>query len=159
MRNSSPFSVEVTPDVEELLQVIKKTTYPERVHHIELFLDQPIKDAIVERFDLADELPAHNGQESELAKEIAVHAFLGYDVFRLPLIHKEVFSLSGRQASDGERAWMEEKGGPIQSWADFEAYRWPQVSAIDVSAMEWMERNIPENMGVYDLTGHIFEML
>jgi uroporphyrinogen decarboxylase len=64
----------------------------------------------------------------------------------------------GAQRRD-DREWAEEHGGPIRSWKDFETYPWPKVSDVDFGPLEWLEENLPENMGVYDLTAHILEML
>jgi uroporphyrinogen decarboxylase len=58
-----------------------------------------------------------------------------------------------------EREWTEEHRGPIQSWEDFEKYPWPEVSSIDMRPLEWLDKNLPENMGCYDLTAHILEMI
>lgn len=33
------------------------------------------------------------------------------------------------------------------------------MSEIDLSDLEWFEKNLPDNIGVYDLTAHIYEML
>ena len=104
----------------------------------------------------------------DLKREIGLHRFLGYDVFRVEIIHKNLFRMALIDAADttaidsqqrGEREWTEEHGGPIQSWEDFENYDWPSVSDIDFGSLEWLEKNLPENMGVYDLTAHILEMI
>ncbi|MFW6139549.1 MAG: uroporphyrinogen decarboxylase family protein, partial [Spirochaetota bacterium] len=47
----------------------------------------------------------------------------------------------------------------VQSWEDFESYPWPKVSDIDLSNLEWLEKNLPSNMGCYDLTAHILEIV
>ena len=109
---------------------------------------------------------ACNGQEA-LQKEILVHRYLGYEVFRVPVIRKDAFVLKEIGAGDtamegqsrGEREWMEEHVGPIQSWEDFESYPWPEIDKIDLSMLDWMEKNIPEGMGCFDLTGHILEVV
>jgi len=63
------------------------------------------------------------------------------------------------EASRGKRNWMEEHSGPIGGWDDFEKYPWPEVSKIDFSSLEWMGKNLLDNMGCYDLTGSILERL
>ncbi len=157
------------PDVEQLLEIIYRRGQPNRVHHIELFLDEEIKDEVCERFDLAEGI---DPQESfaKLKRDIKLHAFLGYDAFRFNLIPggKGIFPLSylSAEATDDpsmqgidKRNWTEEHTGPIQSWQDFDRYPWPKVSDIDLTELEWLEKNLPENMGCYDLTAHIIEML
>jgi uroporphyrinogen decarboxylase len=160
------FSTSVQPDVEALLGVIRRNQAPRRVHHIELFLDPEMKQAVSRRFAVEEGLDPADRQ-ADLRREIRLHALLGYDVFRLTLAPKAIFQLPDHPIADtalaeqnrGERAWVEEHRGPIQSWRDFESYRWPRVEDIDLSSLEWLERNLPENMGVYDLTAHVLEMV
>jgi uroporphyrinogen decarboxylase len=154
----------VEPDVEELIAVIRRTALPKRVHHIELFLDEEIKQQVCKRFGLN----ANNvGQLPNLGLEIKLHSFLGYDAFRIPLAVKRVFSMGLLSADDttgiaeqsrGIRQWSDEHSGPIQSWEDFEKYQWPKVKDINFGPLEWLAKNLPPNMGCYDLTGHILEV-
>jgi uroporphyrinogen decarboxylase len=157
----------VSPDVESLVRVIRRESRPERVHFIELFLDDEVKDAVCARYDL-DHYLNRNDPYFSLKREIRVHEFLGYDVFRLAVIHKDFFKMAFVEARDtteigaqhrGTREWTEEHRGPIQGWQDLERYPWPRVSDIDLGPLEWLDKNLPENMGVYDLTAHILEMI
>lgn len=157
----------VVPDVEELIAIIKRERRPKRVHFIELFLDDEVKDLVCERYELTKGL-----NESDpfywLKREIRIHEFLGYDVFRVGIVHKDFFKMPFLHANDTtmaerqrreEREWTEEHRGPIQSWKDFESYPWPECSDIDLKPLEWLEKNLPENMGCYDLTAHILELI
>jgi uroporphyrinogen decarboxylase len=155
----------IEPDVDEFIKVVKREVKPKKVHFIELFLDDEVKEAVRALYNLDAGV---SGPFAGLKKEIKVHEFLGYDVFRVGLVHKDLFTLEFINAADttaiknqqrGEREWTEEHAGPIQSWKDFEAYPWPSVSDIDLSSMEWLEKNLPPNMGVFDLTAHILEMV
>jgi uroporphyrinogen decarboxylase len=158
----------VVPDVDELIAVILREKQPKRVHHIELFLDVEIKEVICERFDLAKGLN-QSDPHYHMKREIRLQEFLGYDVFRFEFLpHAVHFDMPFVDAADttsisgqhrGIREWTEEHQGPIQSWKDFENYKWPDVADIDLSDLEWFEKNLPENMGVYDLTAHILEMI
>jgi uroporphyrinogen decarboxylase len=160
------FSTSLQPDVEALLGVIRRDRAPRRVHHIELFLDPEVKQAVSRRFGVEEGLDPSDPR-MDLRREIRLHALLGYDVFRLSLAPKAIFGLPDHPIADttlgeqnrGQRAWVEEHRGPIQSWRDFESYRWPRVEDVDLGPLEWLERNLPENMGVYDLTAHVLEMV
>ena len=46
--------------------------------------------------------------------------------------------------------------GPIQSWRDFDAYPWPTVDQVGFSEVEWLEENLPDNMGLWSTT-HVFQ--
>ena len=161
------FTVSVEPDVDELLTVLRRAGTPKRLHHLELFLDSEIRESVCQRFALTDGQESTDPAEVELARTVRVHAFLGYDVFRVEVIHKDVFPIPDLQARDteagaqsrGERDWVEEHQGPIRSWADFERYPWPRLEEVDLRSLEWMEANLPDNMGCYDLTAHILEMV
>jgi uroporphyrinogen decarboxylase len=161
------FSKPVQPDVKEMIDILKRRALPRRVHTIELFLDAEIKDAVCARFALADRLD-RSDPLFDVKRDIAVHSFLGYDMFRVGIARKTVFEIPTIAAKDttslrgqvrGEREWQEEHAGPIQNWRDFEAYRWPKAADLDFSALEWLEKNMPPGLGCYDLTAHIFEIV
>lgn len=158
--------IKVRPDFEGLLRCVLRRGKPDRVYHIELFLDEEIKAAVARRFDLEKNLDV-NDPHYALQREIAIHRFLGYDAFRLYLPGFE-FPLDWKKAGDttqqaaqvrAERDWIEEHQGPIQSWEDFEAYPWPDIRNLDTRPLEWLEENLPEGMKVYDLTTHVLENL
>jgi len=156
----------VMPDVEELLDIIWRKKLPKRIHHIELFHDPEVVQHIADRFGLVEKL-GKNDPAYKLKLNILVHQFIGSDVFHIPFTDEDFFKLRLNLAEDtaimetsrGKRNWMEEHSGPIKSWEDFENYPWPEVNKIDFSSLEWMEKNLPENMGCYDLTGSILERL
>ena len=157
----------IEPDVEGLLSVIRRSAEPKRVHNIELFLDEEVKDSVCEYFGIASDIDV-GSDFAALQRDIKLHSFLGYDVFRVSLIKgKDVFMFNRLVTDDtiseegqdrGQREWCDEHTGPIQNWEDFEKYQWPQLSEIDFTVLEWLEKNLPENMGVFDLTAHILEV-
>jgi uroporphyrinogen decarboxylase len=161
------FSTPLEPDVGEMIDILFRRKMPRRVHHIELFLDTEIKEAVCGRFGLATELN-ESDPLFETKRDITLQAFLGYDIFRVGVARKTVFPTATLSAPDttalhsqerAARDWQEEHVGPIQGWEDFEAYHWPKVAEIDFSALEWLEGNLPPNMGCYELTAHVFEIL
>ena len=161
------FAIPVEPDISELTDVLFRRRIPRRVHHIELFLDEEIKRALCGRFDLAGDLDPSQ-RLYETMRDTRLHAFLGYDMFRVGVARKTVFpttTISARdttsQAGQAKEArqWQEEHVGPIQGWKDFENYPWPRVRDLDFGPLEWAERNLPPSMGCFDLTSHIFEIL
>lgn len=159
------FDRTIEPDVDELIDIIRRKKAGRRVHHIELFIDQEIKNRICERFDIGAKINP-NEPFADLRQDIELHKFLGYDVFRIAERAEDIFALKTIVAADttdeirqsrGLRAWQEEHAGGIQSWEDFEKYDWPKVSDLNFGAFEWMDKNLPENMGCYNLTAHILE--
>jgi uroporphyrinogen decarboxylase len=156
----------VAPDRDELVNVLWNKKKPSRVHHIELFHDLEVVIRIATRYGI-DEMFDKNDSLYLIKLFIEVFKFLGIDVFHMPNDKRDIFKLNWNLATDtaskdsnkGDRTWMEEGKGPIQSWKDFENYPWPDIKEIDFSRLEWMEKNLPSNMGCYYLTGSILERL
>jgi uroporphyrinogen decarboxylase len=143
----------VTPDWEGLLACITRTREPERVHHIELYLDGEVKAAIVKRFNLAEGLDLSR-YEDVLQLEIRIQSFLGYDYVRWGIEGLDM-QLNWSQTVDsanltrnGGRNYINEHAGPITSWEAFEKYPWPDVTHATTRALEWFETNLPDNMCV-----------
>jgi uroporphyrinogen decarboxylase len=167
MKRMMSFARPVQPDIREMIDILLRRTVPGRVHHIELFLDAEMKNAVTERFSLAQDLD-RSDPLYDTKRDAQVHPFLGYDMFRVGVARKTVFQTATIAAPDTTRVasqersardWQEEHVGPIQGWTDFEKYHWPQVSEIDFSPLEWLEKNLPPNVGCFELTAHIFEIL
>ena len=164
--SKSLFITTVQPDVDELLSVLRREQAPKRIHHIELFLDPEIIEAVNRRFGLSRDLDLSDPFYT-LQRDIRVHAFLGYDAFRISFVHKDIFPMPALESSDtvagdqsrGRREWIVEHEAAIRNWDEFEGYPWPEVNQIDLRPLEWMEKNLPEGMGCYELTTHIFEMV
>jgi uroporphyrinogen decarboxylase len=57
----------------------------------------------------------------------------------------------------GRRVWHDESRGPIQSWADFDAYPWPVAEKISYRAIEYLNGVVPEGMKISVNLGGIFE--
>jgi uroporphyrinogen decarboxylase len=158
------FAEKIAPDADELISVLLRERAPRRLHYIEVFLDPEIKQEICRRFDLMEGI-GRSEPFYDLRLDVRLHAFLGYDVFRVRLLPKFLFDHGRNAAGDtaspaqnrGERSWMQEHHGPIQCWADFERYPWPKTSDIDLSELEWLEKNAPQGMGCYDLTALVLE--
>ena len=157
---------DINLDYQAHLDCILRKKEPERVFNIELYLDEEIIDAVAERFDLVNDLNPSD-PHFKLKRDITVHRFLGYDMFRVTIpgfdfptnLHRTNDATTEEGQIRDSRDWVDEHTGPIQSWEDFENYPWPDISKVDVSAMEWYEKNLPEDMAVFELTTHVFEIL
>jgi uroporphyrinogen decarboxylase len=147
----------ITPDFESLRRTILRQGAPGRVHCIELFLDAPIQDAIIERYDLDRKLaPAEPFYD--LKRNLALHRFLGYDTLYIWMRGFD-WPMRRRHAAAGQtaqRGWLSD-GILIHDWEDFERYPWPEVRNIDLRDWEWAERNLPDDMALVMFTGNILE--
>lgn len=154
------------PDYEALLANICRKAEPQRVHHLELFHDAEVAQAIVDRFDLMPNV-SRDDPNYERRRQIAVHRFLGFDYVGAALLRLD-FSLYRRTVDDtadlrrsGGRAFQDEHRGPIMSWEDFQKYPWPDPRAPEAAAdLEWYQENLPDDMCIIARgTGHFAEYL
>ncbi|MBN1910744.1 MAG: hypothetical protein JW818_13445 [Pirellulales bacterium] len=162
----NPFEIEIQPDFEGLRRCILRQGEPERVHNIELLLDEEIISEIASRFDLVGNLDLTD-PHYRLRRDTVVHRFLGYDIFPVAVPGFE-FTIHWNTANkthatndhpERERNWIEEHRGPIGSWSDFEQYPWPDLKNLDTRPLEWCEKNLPEGMAVYCWNDQVFERL
>jgi len=145
------FTTPISPDYEALIDCILREGTPERVHHIELFLDGEVQDAVAQRFDLDGDLDRADPYFAE-KRQVKIQSYLGYDYVRAgveglewPLARKETADTAALERSGG-RAYIDETTGPITTWEEFEAYPWPDAHKASTRAMEWYDRNLPDGM-------------
>jgi uroporphyrinogen decarboxylase len=63
-----------------------------------------------------------------------------------------------RNWPNAQRYWQNEAGGPIQSWADFEAYPWPKAEDVTHAGLEYVNQILPEGMKLAAFNyGGVFE--
>ena len=151
--SESFFSVTVNPDWEGFLSCIMRQGTPDRVYHIELFLDQEVQDAVCERFDLLSGLDLDGPYFSE-ERTLRIQRFLGYDYVRqgidqvqMPL-HRLGADDTAVLLREGGRSFVAEGKGPITTWQEFEQYPWPDPETVTTRSLEWYERNLPDDMCV-----------
>jgi len=147
----APFSVPVRPDAAALLEVLAGRRRPERVHFLESHLSVPVKEALVARFGLEAGLSRDDPWFLQ-RREIVVHRFLGYDAVKVLLggLDFPVPDAPKAPTESGDlREWVNERRGPVATWEEFERYPWPDPAQFDTSVIEWYERNLPEDMGLF----------
>jgi len=148
----------VTPDWEALVRCIRREGTPKRVHHIELFLDGEVQDAVGERFGLRYGLDSADPLFA-LKRNFRVQRFLGYDYVRCGLdnvvwkFRRQTATDTAELARAGGRSYVDEHTGPITSWEEFERYPWPQPSQWNSRSLEWLERNLPDGMCIVGSAG------
>jgi len=153
------------PDWQALIRNIGRQGTPGRVHHIELFHDAEIRDAIAERFDLMAGVRPDDPRY-EQKKLIAVNRFCGFDIVQSGLVGMEMTynrlaaeDTAGLKRQAG-RNFMSEHAGPITNLRQFEEYPWPDPGAAEAASdLEWFQENLPEDMCLTCQTGHFAENL
>ena len=151
MSHTSPFSVEIRPNWEGFLRCLRRQGTPDRVYFIELFLDDEVKVEIVRRYGLMDGLAADDPFYL-LKREICVQRFLGYDYVRCGLDDVGI-EIQRQRAPDtaslertAGRAYIDEHRGPVTTWAEFEAFPWPDAEKLPSRKLEWFQQNLPDDM-------------
>jgi uroporphyrinogen decarboxylase len=144
----------VTPDGQAFLACLQRVGTPQRVHVIELGLDWEIEEAIIDRFSLRGGWRQDAEPYWLQKRHMAVQRFLGYDYVRVGIEGADL-KINRAQTEDTAtlghargRSFVDESRGPITSWADFAQYPWPDPAQFATRALEWFERNLPEDMCV-----------
>ena len=147
--------IPVAPDWEGLMKTIRREP-TQRVHHIELYNDAEIDQAICERYGLSEGLDV-NDPYYHIKLHVKVKRFLGYDFIRMGLEGADI-QLNWHNTKDtggraGGRTFIDEHKGPITNWEEFEAYPWPDVDQATSGGLEWLEKNLPDDMCVIGSSG------
>ncbi|MBE3039520.1 MAG: hypothetical protein IMZ62_11995, partial [Chloroflexi bacterium] len=115
----------VKPDWEALIANLRRQGTPRRVHHLELFQDGEIAQAIADRYGLMAGV-SRDDPHYERKKHVAVQRFCGFDYVGAALVRLD-FSMFHQTTADtaalarsGGRSFQDEHKGPIMSWDDFE---------------------------------------
>ena len=148
---SAIYSQTHSPDWEAFVKVLRHQGESKRVHHIELFLDSEVQEAICTQFDLLKHLdPTH--PYYHLQRQIAIQRYLGYDYVRCGLdnfdmpLNNIIAPDTADLKREGGRKYIDEHTGPITNWTEFGHYPWPQIGATSTRSLEWFEKNLPDDM-------------
>ena len=166
MHAISPFSVDITPDWQAMRACLLREGTPKRVHCIELFLDQEVQQGIADRYallpDVAPDDPVYSAK-----RNLAVQRFLGYDYVRCSLddfaakLHSATAADTAAANPKAARHFVDSHCGPITTWAEFDAYPWPDPALASARSLEWLEEHLPDDMCIIGSGGfaHFFEWL
>lgn len=140
--NLSRLLTPVTPDWDGLIRNLKRQGTPERVFYFEHGIAENTMRALGELGGLDAGLL--NGTGNDAFRRVqTIHRMLGHELFR-------VFPPGARFiVPPKEGAWVEEGRGPVATWAEFEAYPWPDPRAADYSVLDYFETNLPANQRVF----------
>jgi len=157
-------SEQFAPDFQELEKVIKGERQPSRVHLVELGFDHEVVRSVIE--DVFGEKWVPNTEQT-LGRNAQQHvkfcARMGYDFATAWAQFKNMPQFKIRKATDtaelsrGERQWIEEGGGIIKNWDDFERIGWDKIIP-DFSLLDKMRQVLPEGMKLV-VSHTLFEMI
>ncbi|HUI10492.1 MAG TPA: uroporphyrinogen decarboxylase family protein [Bacteroidota bacterium] len=156
-----------SPDARGFVDILTGRGRSPRVPLIEYIVDDVVMKPVVE--GLLGRVWVQAGADRE-SRRNALDNFIqfwyrmGYDFVRyeegLPLPERKLLAPDPAPRGVTDRAWADEHQGAIMSWEDFEKYPWPDPSSFDFYAYEYLDRNLPEGMGLIAChAGGVFEHL
>jgi uroporphyrinogen decarboxylase len=131
-----------SPDFGRLEKVLARRV-PDRVPFIELFIDEEVMVAIREA--------PFSAEFRQRCREMAeLYLRLGYDYVpagtNFGFAYRTVTAADTARLSRGERAWVDESHGAIESWGDFERYSWPTPTDETYAPLDHAAKALPDGM-------------
>jgi uroporphyrinogen decarboxylase len=171
------YRVKRRPDFENLRRTLLRQGPPGPVPFIELYADPGMIEAVLGEKFTWDAVVRASGRGSSAApsRQLRGREVLdvilrfcyetGYDyVYSWTGLNfpRSNFNVAADTAAVGNwpganRFWQDESTGPIQNWADFEAYPWPKPEDISYRAIEYLNTVLPDGMKICVNLGGIFE--
>ena len=139
------------PNFDELRQVILGHETARRVHFAELYADPEIVRRVLEDV-LGEPAAASLDQDPETYYRQLIKFWhrMGYDYIwisgAIEFARAEKVAEDTADLSRGKRSWVDERGGLIASWGDYERYPWPRPEDVDYSRYEFVARHLPPGM-------------
>ncbi len=161
--NVTPLWPHNKPDFDRLLKVLRREGTPDRVPFIELFADPEIITAVLDETPIP-RTAARGSREIHrafLQQRIRFCQKVGFDyVYAGTGIGLSIERLQAEDTAEltrVKRAWANESDGVIRSMADYDAYPWPDPSAIDYFELEYVAEHLPEGMQIMATTTGVLE--
>ena len=153
-----------SPDFESLEKVLRGEKEPEKVYFVELGIDEEIIKYITENIMGERWIPSTEETQKDYQKQIVDFYYkMGYDYVPLWLDWRNLPQFKERKTADtailsrGERDWIEEGGGIIKNWDDFEKINWDNIEH-DLRALDYAQENLPDGMKI-TIGTTLFEMI
>ena len=153
------------PDANEFIQILMGTKPPARVPLVEYIVDDVVMRPVVENLlgrQWVEYGTDRDSQRAYLDNFIEFWYRLGYDFVRfeqsLEFSELKLVIPDAAPGSTKQRGWADEHRGAITSWEEYESTRWPKVEEFDFFPFEYLNKHLPEGMGLISSHGGgIFE--
>ncbi len=153
-----------SPDFDSLTKVLKGEMKPERVHFVELGLDHEVIRAIMEDSMNWEWTPSTEETTEAYQRQLIQFWYrMGYDFFPVSPDWLNLPEFRRREAQDtaglskGKRTWIEEGGGIIKNWDDFQKVGWERIG-FRLQTLEYAEAHLPDGMKI-TIGCTLFEMI
>ena len=148
------------PDSARFVRAMLGEEIPERAPLVEYIVDPVVMKPILTELCGRDWVQPGADRESHQEywdNYIAFWHHMGYDFVRLEIglgfPTKGLVAKDPAPGVDGNRGWVYQHHGTIESWEDFEKYAWPEVGKVDLTVLEYVNANLPEGMGLISSHG------
>jgi uroporphyrinogen decarboxylase len=142
---------EPSPDYRRFLQAVGREK-PARVPLIELAIHPSVVNALLDDADAAPD-----DRQSITRRAVRLQHRLGYDVVKISApIPWDVQRLTA-SGTDGDRAWVNEHGGPIAGLEDLDRFPWPEAADIDFAPVDAAIDELPDGMALLGFSGGVLE--
>ena len=155
------FEFKPEPNFSRLRKALLLQGEPDRVPFYELFADWEIMAEVFDNMEIV--VPKYRHQvEAVRDRTIRFYYMLGYDYvpvsigLNLPR-HNILPTHDTAELSKGQRTWVDEHHGTIETREDFEKYPWPSPRDIDYSYIENLSKSLPDGMMVISATTGVLE--
>jgi len=152
------------PDFAKFEKVVRGQEEPSRVHLVELGIDSEVIQEVTEQTLARKWIPdSPETHIRHLEQRISFYSAMGYDFVPAWGGFDNMPEFRERKASDtaalshGERHWVEEGGGIIKNWDDFERVGWDRIKP-NCRDLNEMRRLVPDGMKLVVGTT-VFEMI
>jgi uroporphyrinogen decarboxylase len=159
------------PDFEEMERVLRGRQQPERVHLVELLVDDEVMRVITEQYLRRSWVPETSEDRAAYARQLVDFYYrLGYDY--APISHWPAdwpnhpaveWGVAEDTAglSKGDRQWANESGALIDTFDDLERFPWHEIKP-DLTRLRFAADYLPSGMKIVVMTSffeHVFENL
>ncbi len=155
------FKFKPDADFSRLRRALLLQGEPDRVPFYELFADWEIMVEVFDDMELVD--PKYRRQvEAVQGRWTRFYYMLGYDYVPafagINFPRDNILSTNDTAGlSRGQRVWVDEHHGVIETREDFEKYPWPSPNDIDYSGIENLGKTLPDGMMVIGITSGVLE--
>lgn len=145
-------SSEPSPDFDTLQSILRGEKKPDKVHFVELLIDEEMIKHILVNYFKKEWIPKNEENKKDYFEQIVGFYYrMGYDSINLFAEWHNLPAFLERKGTDtaelsrGHRIWSEEKDGIIKSWDDFESIDWDSIKP-DLWAIEHAQKCLPKGM-------------
>jgi uroporphyrinogen decarboxylase len=146
------------PDFNQLAKVVRGEREPNRVHFVELLVDEEIVSHITRTQLNVHWVPlADDTRERYVQQLVEFYYRMGYDYVPISCGWAGMPKFKSRAANDtailsrGQRYWVDESGGVIKNWSDFERVNWDGIGH-DLWMLDTARHFLPDGMKIAAFT-------